>query len=83
MSLAALKMGMTIEETISSVTINAAKALELEEKVGSIEIGKEADFSIINSDEYADIVYNIGQNMNCITIKSGNIIYNSTDLNFT
>jgi len=83
MSLAALKMGMTIEETINAVTINAAKALGLEEKVGSIEIGKEADFSIINSEEYADVVYNIGQNMNCITIKRGNIIYNSTDLKFT
>ena len=50
MSLAALKMKMTIEETISSVTINAAK-------------------------DYADIVYSIGQNLSCITIKNGKIIY--------
>ena len=82
MSLAALKMGMTIEETINAVTINAARALAIQDSVGSIEIGKQADFAVINSEEYADIVYNIGQNMNCITIKDGNIVYNSTELNF-
>ena len=42
MSLAALKMKMTIEETISAVTINAAKALCREKEIGSIEIGKKA-----------------------------------------
>lgn len=77
MSLAALKMGMTIEETINAVTINAARALDLEENVGSIEIGKNADFSIYNTEEYADIVYCIGRNLNCKTIKNGNVIYNS------
>ena len=83
MSIAALKMGITIGETINAVTINAAKALNVEKNAGSIEIGKEADFSVINSEDYADIIYNIGQNMNCITMKGGNIIYNSTNLEFT
>lgn len=75
MSLAALKMNMTIEETISAVTINAAKALCREEKVGSIEIGKKADFAVFNTREYANIVYDIGRNLNCMTIKNGNIIF--------
>lgn len=78
MSLASLKMGMTIEETISAVTINAAKALNRNNSVGSIEIGKKADFSVFDTEEYADIVYNVGKNLNCITIKNGNIIYDST-----
>ena len=75
MSLAALKMNMTIEETISAVTINAAQALCAEERVGSIEIGKKADFAIFNTSEYANIVYDIGRNLNCMTIKNGNVIY--------
>jgi imidazolonepropionase len=75
MSLAALKMNMTIEETISAVTINAAKALCKEETVGSIEIGKKADFAVFNTPEYANIVYDIGRNLNCITIKNGNVIF--------
>jgi imidazolonepropionase len=78
MSLAALNMEMTIEETINAVTINAAAALRMNDKIGSIEIGKRADFSIFDTEEYADIVYDIGRNLNCMTIKSGYIIYNST-----
>ncbi len=80
MSLAALKMKMTIEETINAVTINAAKALSVEESVGSIEIGKQADFSIFDTEEYSDIVYNIGNNLNCITIKNGEIVYSLNNI---
>ncbi len=77
MSLAALNMRMTIEETINAVTINAAAALRMNDKIGSIEIGKKADFSIFDTEEYANIVYDIGRNLNCMTIKNGEIIYNS------
>ncbi|MCX6149914.1 MAG: imidazolonepropionase [Ignavibacteriales bacterium] len=75
MSLAAIEMKMTIEETISAVTINAAKALDVNNSVGSIEIGKKADFAILDTQEYPDIVYNVGKNLNCMTIKNGKIIY--------
>lgn len=75
MSLAAIKMRMNIESIISSVTINAAKAISLEEKTGSIEIGKQADFSIFAANDYSDIVYNVAKNLNIMTIKKGKIIY--------
>ncbi len=75
MSLAALKMKMTIEETISAVTINSAKALCREKSVGSIEIGKKADFAVFDTLDYADIVYSIGRNLNCMTIKNGKVVY--------
>ncbi len=75
MSLAALKMGMTIEETISAVTINAAKAIGLNKERGSIEIGKKADLAIFDTNDYSDIVYNVGKNLNYMTIKNGEIIF--------
>lgn len=75
MSLAVLKMGMTAEETISGVTINAAKALGINNKTGSIEIGKQADFAVFNAKDFSEIIYNIGQNLNDMTIKNGEIIY--------
>ncbi len=78
MTLAALNMNMKIEETISAVTINAAKALDVNNSVGSIEIGKKADFAVIDSPEYYDIVYQVGKNLNLMTIKNGNIIYNKS-----
>ena len=75
MTLAALKMKMTIEETISAVTINAAKALDVSDKVGSIEVGKNADFAIFDISDYSEIVYQVGKNLNCMTVKNGNVIY--------
>ncbi len=79
MSLAALKMEMTIEETISAVTINAAKALGVQEKRGSLEIGKAADLAVFGAEEYSEIVYNVGTNLNEMTIKNGNVIYERRD----
>ena len=64
MSLAVLKMKMTIEETISAVTINAANALLLSEMIGSLENGKKADLAVFNTNNYTDIVYNVGKNLN-------------------
>jgi imidazolonepropionase len=75
MSLAAIKMKMTIEEIISAYTINAAKALDVNDKTGSIEIGKKADLSVLNTNEYSDLVYSTGTNLNMMTIKNGNIIF--------
>lgn len=75
MSLAALKMKMSIEEIITSVTINSAAALCREKEVGSLEIGKRADFAVFNTNHYADIVYQVGKNICCMTIKDGKIIY--------
>ncbi len=75
MSLGALKMRMTIEETISAVTINAAKALLVNSNTGSIEIGKKADFAVFKTNDYSDIVYNVGKNLNYMTIKNGEVVY--------
>ncbi len=75
MSIAALKMDMTIEEVITAVTLNSAYALDLSAKSGSIEIGKNADFAIFDAKDYSEIVYNIGKNLNIMTIKNGEIIY--------
>ncbi|MDH7603277.1 MAG: imidazolonepropionase [Melioribacter sp.] len=78
MSLAAIYMKMTAEEIISSVTINAAKALSMDQITGSIEINKLADFAIFDVKDYKDIIYNIGQNLTLMTIKKGEIIYQKT-----
>ncbi len=75
MQIAALKMKMNFEEIINSVTINAAKAIDRNNEVGSIEINKKADFAVFDTDNYTDIFYNVGRNLIYYTIKKGNIIY--------
>lgn len=77
MNLAALKLGMSVEEIISAYTINSAAALKLNGETGSLEINKKADLSVLNTDNYNDIIYEVGQNLNYMTIKNGEIIFRS------
>jgi imidazolonepropionase len=80
MSLAAIKMKMSIEEIISAYTINAAKALDVNMQTGSIEIGKKADLSVLDTTEYSDLVYCTGTNLNIMTIKNGDIIFEKPEI---
>ena len=75
MSLAAIKLGMSIEQIISAYTINSAKALNLNYEVGSLEIGKKADLSIYETENYADLIYQTTENLNIKTIKNGKVIF--------
>ena len=75
MQLAAIEMKMKVEEIINAVTINGAKSLCRNDVIGSIEIGKKADFSVFNTKEYSDIIYSVGRNLNCMTIKNSEVIF--------
>ncbi len=44
----AVKAGMTEAAALRAITINAAEILELDARIGSLEVGKDADFSIFN-----------------------------------
>jgi len=79
MSLAAINLKMSIEEVISAYTINAASALNINDKTGSIEPGKKADFAVMDSPEYSDLVYCTGTNLNIMTIKDGKIIFDKSE----
>lgn len=48
-------INMTVEQALQSATITAAQALQIDEQVGSIEVGKFADLAIVNGDLLADI----------------------------
>lgn len=62
LSLSVINMKMTAEEAISAATLNGARAIEQSHKIGSIEIGKQADFIITNTNSYTDIFYHFGIN---------------------
>ena len=44
--------GLSFEEALASITIDAAKILKIDDKVGSIEVGKNADIAIYNGDPF-------------------------------
>jgi len=56
-SLACTHMKMTPAEAIAASTINAAHALQLQDKKGSIEPGKDADLAILDIKDYRELGY--------------------------
>lgn len=73
-ALSCIYMKMTIEETITALTINGAAALGLADQIGSLEIGKQGNIIILNTDNYNMLPYYVG--MNCVktTIYRGKIV---------
>lgn len=60
LSLAATQMKMRPAEGISAATINAAYSLGRGDKIGSLEVGKRADFVIWECEDYREIAYWFG-----------------------
>jgi imidazolonepropionase len=76
-ALGCLLYGLSITEAIKGATINGAKALRLEKKIGSIEPCKDADILILDVPDYKHIPYQFGKNLIKTVIKKGEVIYPS------
>lgn len=58
--LARLEMKMTLAEVIGAYTVGAAYALNLQNEVGSLEVGKSADFMCTEND-WQTLFYSVGE----------------------
>lgn len=77
MTMAYLKYRMTPEEILSSVTINAACAVNRGGSIGTIEPGKKADMVIWNAEDMEMLCYRMGSNLAGTVIKNGAIVKNN------
>ena len=75
MSIACTQMKMTPLEAWTAVTINAAYSIEMDEKVGSITEGKQADFVVWDAENYRQIPYFYGEDLVDIVIKKGKVVW--------
>ena len=57
LSLGATQMKMTPAECLTAATINAAYSLRRGDRIGSLEVGKQADFSIFDCNDHREIGY--------------------------
>ena len=62
LSLAVINMKMTAEEALTAATINGAKAMNLSDITGSLDIGKQADLLLCDCSSYVDLFYHFGIN---------------------
>ena len=83
LSLACTQLRMTPAEAITAATINAAYSLGRDKQIGSLEVGKLADISIFDVDDYREIPYYFGMNTCHTTIKRGQIVYSKSSLSAT
>jgi imidazolonepropionase len=80
LSLACTQLRMTPAEAITAATTNSAYSLGRDKQIGSLEVGKLADISIFDVDDYREIPYYFGMNTCHTTIKRGHIIYSKSSL---
>lgn len=72
-ALACRGMKLTPAQAIAAATINAAYAIRREDRVGSLEIGKEADMLILSVPDYRQLGYRFGTNLVKKVIKRGRV----------
>ena len=73
--LSVLNMGMTVEEAVNAITINAASSICMEDRIGSIEKGKQADFVLLEFPSYTYLPYHLGTSSIEKVIKKGRVVF--------
>jgi len=73
-TLAVFNCGLSIPEALAAATINSAKAINREDKIGSLKPGKTADLIILDIESPEEIPYYFGTNLVRKTVKCGRVI---------
>ena len=74
MQLGCLHLKMTPNEVLTAVNINAAYAIDRADKIGSIEVGKNADFVVFDARNVEYLMYHFGINHTKKVYKNGNLV---------
>jgi imidazolonepropionase len=73
MAIACFSMGLSLEEALAAVTVNAAYSLELHGEAGSLEVGKQADLVVLRSTRLLDLV-RVGVPSIRAVVKAGHVV---------
>ena len=71
LSAACTQMKMLPAEAITAATYNGARALQLQHRKGSLQVGKDADLAIFDVEDYRELAYWFGVNRCSRTIAMG------------
>ena len=77
MNMACLLFDFTCEEALAGATLNGARALGLDQRKGSLEVGKDADLAVWDINTPADLCYLVGHNPLDMVVIAGKIEYSN------
>ena len=72
---ACLDSGLTVEETLTGMTLNAAASLGLSHEIGSLEVGKSADAVILDAPDDRHLIYHWGVNLVAAVVSRGRLAW--------
>ncbi|MGA6924667.1 MAG: SUMF1/EgtB/PvdO family nonheme iron enzyme, partial [Desulfosarcina sp.] len=71
MNMACVNFGLTPAEALAGFTVNAARALGIQQRAGTLEVGKQADFAVWEIESPAELAYRLGGNPCRMTVRAG------------
>jgi imidazolonepropionase len=74
---ACLDSGLSVEETLTGMTLNAAASLGLAGEVGSLEPGKRADVVLLDAPDDRHLIYHWGVNLVATVVRDGRVAWSS------
>lgn len=72
--LATVLFRISVAEALAAATINAAWAVGVADRVGSLEPGKHADLLVLDADDHRDLAYRFGENLVRHVVKRGQVV---------
>jgi imidazolonepropionase len=75
---ACLDSGLTVEEALTAMTLNAAASLRLASEVGTLEAGKSADVLLLDAPDDRHLFYHWGVNLVSTVIRGGSVVRHSS-----
>jgi len=78
--LAVIELGLSVEETLTAITLNAAATLDLAAEIGTLEVGKRADLLVLEGPNLLHLAYHYGINPVRSVIKAGREVYRAGNL---
>jgi len=78
-SLACRRLGFSPAEAITASTFNAACALRLQDRIGSIEVGKQADIQLLDCYDERELAWHVAAGSPLLVAIQGEIVHLLTD----
>ena len=79
LALAVIRMQLSAEEAICASTVNAAWALGVAHRTGTLEAGKHADLMVLSMGDYRELARQFGINHVAMILRHGKVVLNRTN----